>query len=293
MILKKSLVGLILGLMLIPVMTFGEGISLDTYGEVLVENLAIGESYSMMKLINLPYRVNNLSKQSAYLQIQPVKPQSSELKPGFEIIDNLDWINMGNSLVAIAANGTYDTDIVLTIPKDKKYLGKKYQVFLAARFYDPNASLVALSLGVMGRLLFTVAEVEQPLRTNTKSINMNYKFVPGLLEMKDVKLGKKIELSTDKHKKIVIKNYGDKKIKGELVSLDPTKTIHKIYKDYEACPNPDFLKFEKTEVIVKGKKEKAIKMWLEIPDKGEFKGKKSQFTTILLSFKSSNLGSSN
>lgn len=261
------------------------GISAENYGEILIENLAIGESYSMMELYELPYKVRNTSDSDTMMKIVPAQPTEGEVKAGFEPIPDAAWVDMGNSLVAVSANETYSTDIKLTIPNDKKYLGKKYQVMLSASLYNPEASLVSVSMGVMGRYLFTIAEVEKPLRSENFNLNMNYGFVPNKVEIKNVELGKKIKIVTDENKPVYIANYGSKKVEGELYSLDPSKTKHKLQEGYLACPSPDFLTFKKRLVSVKGKKKQAIEMWVEFPDKEKYKERKYQFTVSLESGK--------
>jgi hypothetical protein len=51
-----------------------------------------------------------------------------------------------------------------------------------------------------------------------------------------------------------------------------------MYPGYEAYPDIYCLHFVKTEVTIPSKKEIPLEMWLEIPDKPEFRGKSYQFT---------------
>ena len=60
-----------------------------TFGEVLVENLPIGKSYSMQKKAKTPLVINNTSEQEVKLLIEVLLPYESELKEGFEPIPDI------------------------------------------------------------------------------------------------------------------------------------------------------------------------------------------------------------
>jgi hypothetical protein len=165
---------------LIPAGTAGAiGIRLNTFGEVLVENLAIGESYSMLKLMNQPFEVAYKGDTPTNLRLEVKPPLPSELKPGFEAVPDVSWVSLGNSLVAVAANGTYRTDVKITVPKDKKYLGKKYMAFLTVRLLPPKGGL-GVGVELAGKLLFTIAPMEKPLRSSDQpAVNLKIEVIKG------------------------------------------------------------------------------------------------------------------
>jgi hypothetical protein len=254
------------------------GLSLGSFGELLVENLAIGENYSMMKLMNMPFEVKYKGEASVNLSLKATKPLPTEVKPGFEAIPDTNWISFGNSLVAMAPNSTFKTDVNISIPNDKQYLGKKYHVALLASLSSGIPGDTRVQMGVIGKLLFTIAPMEKPVRSSSdQAVNLNFTFEPALLKLEDVQLGQKTNILTADKKPVIIKNLSDKEIKCLMTSLDPKKEVSSIYPYYEACPNPEFLQFKEKNIIVAPGKEKPLNMWLEIPDQPEYRGKSYQF----------------
>jgi hypothetical protein len=250
------------------------GLSIDNYGEVLVENLQPGNTYSMIELVNLPLKVTNKDTTANTIKLEVQKPAGNDLKKGFEPIPDTAWIEITPLQVEIAANGTYSTDIKINLPKDAKYVGKKYQVDIKASIAPSPTSMVSVALAVKGRLLFTTAQNSQA----PKKLSLNFTFSPARVIMMNVPLGKKVAVQNSSDKKdLSLKNADNAKSQVILQSLDPKDTPLPKDPDYEICPSANFLTFEKEEFAVDGGQIVPVKAFVEIPDKPEFKGKSYQF----------------
>lgn len=136
------------------------------FGEVTLENLEIGKTYTTKKALNLPLAVVNTGKTALDLKVEPVLPatpasaggapseggKDSELKEGYEPIPSLSWIKLEKAeFREIKPNDSAVTDVIISIPNDKKYLGKKYQVFIWSHTVGGS-----IGIGLKSKLLLTI-----------------------------------------------------------------------------------------------------------------------------------------
>lgn len=146
---KRILLGWIIAFVFIPA-AFAGGLR-TTFGEVLVENLPLGKTYSMEKEAKLPLIISNTSSQEVDLEIEVLLPQEDELKEGFEPIPDIDWIEIKEKEFVVEPDESARTDIVISLPDDEKYLGKRYQVFLWS-----HTTGQAIGVGLKSKLLFSI-----------------------------------------------------------------------------------------------------------------------------------------
>lgn len=131
---------------------YGRGLS-TTFGEVKLENLKIGEEYSMEEAAEFPLVVLNTSDGIIELKVEVLYPKEGELKEGFEPIPDISWISLEEDYFILNPNEEARTDVVVNIPDDEEYIGRKYQVYLWSHTVGR-----AVGVGLKSRLLFTVAE---------------------------------------------------------------------------------------------------------------------------------------
>lgn len=90
--------------------------------------LLVGETYSLAKHQGAPLRVTYKGDMDVLLWIVPVRVRPKELKPGFEPIPDLSWIDVERSSFAVRQPGQrVATDIRITIPLGAEHFGKRYQ----------------------------------------------------------------------------------------------------------------------------------------------------------------------
>jgi hypothetical protein len=122
-----------------------------TFGEVKLENLKIGEEYSMEEAAEFPLVVQNTSDEQLAIKVEILYPKKEELKEGFEPIPDISWISLEKEQFSLKPQEGAKTDVIIKIPNDKKYLGKKYQVYLWSHTVGRS-----LGVGLKSRLLFTI-----------------------------------------------------------------------------------------------------------------------------------------
>jgi hypothetical protein len=261
-------------LLFFPEFSCAGGLKMN-YAEVLIQNLQIGSDYSMVEMGNLPLEITNKYYKDIYIQLEVLKPNIKKLKKDFEPIPDTGWININKNIVKILPKETYKTDVKISIPDNVEFLGKKYHVLIRSTV-KPQGKGISLVLAVQGNLLFSVAPVKKSV-SKQPCVDIGFLINPLRIELDNIQLGKKIEILTSDGKKAILKNPSNKKMKFKLYSLDPKDTVMKIESGYEACPSPDYLTFKREEISIGKGREKPIEMFLEIPDKPEYKGKRFQF----------------
>jgi hypothetical protein len=252
------------------------GLKLNNYAEVLVDNLQIGSSYSMVELVNLPLEITNNDQKANTITVSAVIPAKKNQKPGYEPIPNVAWVTNMPQLFQVSAQGTYKTDIKLSIPDDPKYLGKKYQVDFFAAQTEPGKGMLGVALGVEGRLLIQIASEKSAGVVQPKS-NLDYAFMPAKVKAVPVAVGKKVKLKSIDKKSLELQNNSQEPLKLLLQSLDPKSTTLPKEPGFEQAPDANFLTLGKGEVTLNAGKKSNIELFVEIPDKPEFKGKSFQF----------------
>jgi len=124
------------------------------FSEVAMEDLEPGRTYSTKETANLPLVVVNTGEDPVDLKIELLMPDASELKEGYEPIPDLGWISLEQTeFTGIAPKGAATTDVLINIPDDDIYRGKKYQVFIWSHTIGTK-----IGVGLKSKLLFTIKQ---------------------------------------------------------------------------------------------------------------------------------------
>lgn len=118
----------------------------STMGEVSIENLTIGSTYSVFQQSGMYLEILNKGDESVSLRIDITKPKNipEDLKKGYEPIPSIDWVKVEKNFFSEIQPGEKAiTDITIIIPDDKKHYGKRYQVYLWSRTIPKKGSIVA------------------------------------------------------------------------------------------------------------------------------------------------------
>lgn len=248
------------------------------YGEILVEHLPLGVAFSMQKSAALPLKISNKSNEKIRAVVTLCKPTKENLASGYESIPDPEWVEIKPSMVEIKPQDSYESDVVVTIPNEDKYAGKKFQAMIDVKTIpDTTGKFVAIAMAVRGKLLVQTLTKGTALSPNAPAINLEYSLAPAAIQIKDVKPGKKAWVVTGKNIPVELNNLNNTKMSFLVQSINPKDTLATLDAGYEFCPSPDFLKVENEEISVDGKSKNDIPMSIEIPDKPEYYGKKYIF----------------
>ena len=249
------------------------GISTD-FTEVTVRNLSIGKDSAIGQKVNRQLRVRNKGKDSVGLKIEVVVPSKSELKEGYEPIPDASWIELEKDYFSVEPSKNAVTDVIVTIPSDKKYLGKKYQAYIWS--HTVGKGKLPIALGLKSRLLLEISEKE---RDFSQEFAGRYDFAvfPDEMALENVKIGGIYDIKKVVGKVLEVKNISRYPHIYEIRSISAKRAGVRIENGYEDCPHPDFLTFDKSKFGLKRKKKSKVKMYLNFPKREEYAGKKYIF----------------
>ncbi len=118
--------------------------------EVTLDQVKIGQSVRL----RVPLTITNLGANSARIKVDAVTPAPFELRDGYEAIPDPSWIRFERDTFTVEPNETEQTDVILDVPYDVAYLGKRYQVIVF-----PRSIGGMVGIGFRGRVLFSVDAV--------------------------------------------------------------------------------------------------------------------------------------
>ena len=141
---------IILGCVVQP--AFAAGLS-TTFGEIVVENLPLGETYSLAEKVKMPLVVSNTGNAAVNLKIEVLAAKESELKEGFAPIPDIGWIELKQKEFTLGPGESAKTDVLISVPDDTQYRGRKFQVYLLS--YTTGSTV---GVGLKSRFLFSIAQ---------------------------------------------------------------------------------------------------------------------------------------
>lgn len=107
--------------------------------KLVLENFPLGKSFDVRKETKKTMMIANSGDTAIDLRVRPIRIGSTPLtlQTGFEEGD-LSWVTLKSENLHVEPSSFMDPGITLTIPKDKKYAGKKYMLAVKVEPSDPN-----------------------------------------------------------------------------------------------------------------------------------------------------------
>jgi hypothetical protein len=137
---------------------FAGGLSTNL-GEVVIEGLETGESYSLKELANIPLSVVNRGDDTVTVRIHVLIPDSVELKHGAAPIPEASWVTLESDSIVLAPGQMGVTDVFIAIPDDSALASAKFQVMLWSRTIPGPGVFIAC--GLKSRIIFSIAAAEK------------------------------------------------------------------------------------------------------------------------------------
>jgi hypothetical protein len=125
------------------------------FGKVVLENVPIGKTYSMRKDSKFPLVIKNESDKRVNLKLEVLIPKEGEVQQGYEPLPDIKWITLENNSFTVVPNGEVETDVIINVPYDKQYVGRKFHVFILSCTTGES-----LGIGLKSKLLFSVGEMK-------------------------------------------------------------------------------------------------------------------------------------
>lgn len=162
-----AFLGLAVGILMFPTTTALATFGLDP-GKVYIDNLHPGSE------ADLTITVYNQNDQQTAFTVQARQPDYTE--KGYEEFTHLDWITATPDQVTIGAHGKEKVQIVVVMPKDADYSGKKAEVWISVKEKNASGMIqieLASRLFISTRVEGATQLTQTPAVSSTGSVNIS------------------------------------------------------------------------------------------------------------------------
>jgi hypothetical protein len=248
-------------------------------GEVVIQNLQVGQAYNLRDLANLSLSVVNRGDEEIALAMDPLVPEASELKQGAEAIPDLSWIALSSREHIVSAGGTATSDILVTIPDDDHLLGRKFQVTVWSHSVPRPGAGMALAYGLKSRIIFTVDPVraEQVEVVTSSAADAGCMIAPHEIRVARVTAGKLCDLEKDAGVLLTLSNPGSSPRRVTLASQAVSASQAALPAGYLDTPDASYLTFSQNEITVAPGRSETVRMFLHFPAERRYRGQKYMF----------------
>jgi hypothetical protein len=250
------------------------------FGEVVVRNLKIGQTYSLQKMLNLPYRVVNTGDDSVNLRIDVVKLATETLKDGYDPLPSLDWVRVSTHDFIVQPNAEAVTDVIVSIPDDEALMGRRFEADLWARTQTPRGMV---AVGVASKLLIQVSSQrasEEELKykpSEHQLTNLDFTLYPAVGRADGVPVGKPVDLTKDFKCSVKLINPNDKPMRFKIQSMPNWEVLLDRPKGYVDGWDPKFVTPAVDEIEVPANSLRDVALKFEVPNEDRFYGRAFYF----------------
>lgn len=245
------------------------------FGEVLIKNLKIGQTYSMYKLVNLPMRVVNTGDETTDLIMEPIMVKPDEAKAGYTPVPTLDWVRLEKSSFTLEPNREAVSDVIITIPNDPSLMGRRFQADVWSHTIGARAFLVGIRSQILMQIDSTPPtddELKKKFVDETLS-NLDFTVLPVSAQVTDIPLGRKIDLRKERKLTIKLVNPNDRALDFRVRSIPTFESLILPPAGYEAADDPKWLTAEHEILKLEANSISDTSLKLEIPDVERYRGK--------------------
>ncbi|MEW5700670.1 MAG: hypothetical protein AB1792_00340 [Candidatus Zixiibacteriota bacterium] len=248
-------------------------------GEVAIENLQIGQTYNLKQLANLSLIVTNTSDFSVELVMEVQAPDSSELKGGSEPVPATGWITLTQTTFTLERGAKATSDILITVPDDERYLGRKYQASIWSHTLGGNDGGMCLAYGLKTRVLFSTDTVKadpvEAVVASTASADFTLK--PEEITLTGIEPGRVYDVAEAAGVLLEITNRSEHIETIRLASRTVDNSLATLTGGFSDAPDASFLRFSESEITLPPRATRIVKMYLEFPARTEYAGGRYMF----------------
>jgi hypothetical protein len=248
-------------------------------GEVVIENLQVGQTYNLKQLANLRLIVANNCDDSVALQMDILLPDNSQLRWGAQPLPDTSWVRLSQNTFVLAPNDKAASDITLSIPDDDRFLGKKYQVAIWSHTVNYGDKGMILGYGLESRVIFTTdtARAAKGDIVRSSDANVDLALEPEAVFLDNLEPGTTYDLEPGKAQILNLTNRSDKSQTFRLRSLKVNNSATTLTEGYEDAPDASYLRFSETEFALPPYGTKEVKVFLDFPQRAEYCGRRFMF----------------
>ncbi|MDD5657212.1 MAG: hypothetical protein PHF00_08150 [Elusimicrobia bacterium] len=243
------------------------------FGDVVIEGAAPGKTYNLREQVGLPFGVENRSDVEMEVVVEALIPNQHEIAAGYEAVPDPTWIKVVPERMTIGARAKAYFELLLTVPDDPALKGKHFQVIIYA--HTGPAGLYAI--GVRNKLRFSIGPGPATLAEEKRMKAMqrlDFDVTPKALYLNDVPVGVRYDVRKEQKKTIRVANYAEEPLRMALSVSPEWDRRFALPEGYEPMPDPSWLVFKSSIVVVAGGEIGQGLIELRVPDEAGFKGKK-------------------
>jgi hypothetical protein len=254
-------------------------------GEVVIENLQVGQQYNLRELANLRLPVTNKSDVDVYLKLDVIVPEESELRHNAIPVPNKTWIELSDSLFELEAGGTAESDILIRIPNDDQYLGQKFQVMIWSHTIPGENASMFLACGLKSRIIFTTDTVRAEINESAAIMSAapSFQLDPVELTIENLPAGERYEFESNTGTQLKITNTSKVKHTFRVMSKTSNNSESLLPSGYLDAPNASYLSFSQDEFTLEPGQTQKVNAYLSFPADSEFNGNKYMFIVHVFS----------
>ena len=244
---------------------------------VVMENLEPGRSYNLRELRGIPYTVKNRGDGAVDVIVEVTVPVETEIIEPYEPIPDPTWMQVVPGRFRLGAGEPGFSDLIITIPDDKKYVGRHFQAMVWAHTVGTGF----MAAGVKSHIRFTVGKGPETLAEQERQkamVELNYDLWPAGLHVMRARPGK-YDVKAEEKRSHKLTNRSEKPLELVLRAAPWSSVPSALPKGYEAPTDLSWVKFEPETVKVEPESLKDIRMMLDVPE--ALKGKKNAFLVQL------------
>ncbi len=252
------------------------GIS-TTCGSLILKDLKIGQTYSLRRVLGKSFSVDYKGDEMTGLKIsvQQVVGTSGDYEP----VPDINWIRIIKDEFELDPGESVNTDILVQIPYDEKFLGKKYVVNIYPYTLPAGSSEAGLAFG-FGLLCKLKLEISPEIPTkedieNHKKLHLdktlNVRITPERIFLKNVPQSKEINIKKEYKHFLKIENFSNFVINIKIKSIKPETAGLRPLSPYKSCDDPLFLRPSRATLTLKPNRSKKIALYIKIPKESENK----------------------
>ncbi len=219
---------LVLGIISLPLNTWAGGLRCSV-GEVVINNLKIGQTYSLKALANLPLALTNTSDQPVHMLVDALVPDSGELRMEARPIPNARWATAAPDSFDLGPRETKFVEMFLSIPDDEALFGRKFQVTFWSHTMAQAGDLLAY--GINTRVIFSIDKVRDTTSV-VPSGNLSLSLSPAAMTLDGIVPGREYRLEDLLREPLVVRNTSNRPLSVELRTLNPQQSATELTPGY-------------------------------------------------------------
>lgn len=246
----------------------------SSVGEVRLKNLNIGQTYKLTELAGFAMSAQNSSDYPLHINMRVEVPPPEQCKKGFEPLPDASWIKLGRDTFQSVAPrvGVASTDVLITIPNDKKLKKRAFQFQIASSGSSPGSNI---GMEILSRFLIILGEKEGVVPYDPTA-SYAFELSPFDTFLGKIELGKVYDLS-EMGKRLTLKNPTKKPWRYRFTTLDAYGAQATPPKRFPDIPGTKFLSYDEDTIAVEPGQKKDVKMYLWIPKDKKYENKNFMF----------------